>query len=222
MSTTDLIAAYPSLVFDLDGTLVDSAPDIGNTLSMAMADCGLAPWPADTLLPNLFSTLPGIVQELLESRGESLAYVEPVVEAFRIRQQTSAFTASRPYPGVLAFLEACHKLGKRMAVCTNKRHGDAVKMLAHFKLQDYFSHVIGCDSAVRAKPDPAPLLMVLAHLGARPAEALLFGDTHVDALCAQKSEVGFVWHRGGYGGDEVLSHPVAASFHSFRELGKAS
>jgi phosphoglycolate phosphatase len=218
MNTIDLIAAYPSLVFDLDGTLVDSAPDIGNTLSLALVDCGLAPWPTETLLPNLFSTLPGMVQSLLESRGESLASLEPVIEAFRIRQQASAFTASRPYPGVLAFLDVCHKLGKRMAVCTNKRHDDAIKMLTHFDLQGYFSHVVGGDSAANAKPDPAPLLMVLAQMSSQPANALLFGDTHVDALCAQKSQVAFVWHRGGYGGDEVLQHPVAASFQSFCEL----
>ncbi|MDI1269144.1 MAG: HAD hydrolase-like protein [Polaromonas sp.] len=218
MSTATLMARHEVLVFDLDGTLIDSAGDISSTLSLALQDCGLAPLPPGERSPDLFSPLEGIVQTVLQTREETAVTTAAVVSAYRMRQQQSTYAASTPYPGVLELLGKCRQRGQRMAVCTNKLHSEALRMLEHFSLMGFFSHVIGGGSTANAKPSPDPLLLALEQLGAHPAEALMFGDTHVDALCAHQSKVQFVWHQSGYGGEEVLQHPVAGRFQSFFEL----
>jgi len=81
-----------------------------------------------------------------------------------------------------------------------------------------FTASLGADTAERAKPDPAPLLLALKLLNALPTDAMFIGDSHLDALCAQRSGVRFAWHRGGYGGDEVLEHSIAGQFSSFVDL----
>lgn len=218
MSNTALLGRYEVLVFDLDGTLVDSADDISRTLSLSLVDCGLPPLATGARLADLFSPLPEIVQSVLTLRGEVTVNAQEVVVAYHRRQQSPAYGGSALYPGVPEFLLACQRRGHRMAICTNKVQGQALHLLHHFGLLDYFSHVIGGDTAVSAKPSAAPLLLTLERMAATPAQALMFGDTHVDAKCAHQSQVDFVWHRNGYGGDEVLLHPVAASFGSFVEL----
>ena len=218
MSNTALVQRYEVLVFDLDGTLVDSAGDISRTLSLSLVDCGLPPLATGARLADLFSPLPEIVQSVLTLRGEITVNAQEVVVAYHRRQKSPSYGASALYPGVSGFLLACQQRGHRMAVCTNKVQAQAVHLLHHFGLLDYFTDVIGGDTAATAKPSAAPLLLTLERLTATPAQALMFGDTHVDAICAHQSQVDFVWHRNGYGGDEVLLHPVAASFDSFVEL----
>jgi phosphoglycolate phosphatase len=218
MSPAALVDRYGALVFDLDGTLIDTAGDIRATLSLALADCGLAPLPPHEKLPDVHSPLRGIVTALLESRGQDSAPAGDVVLAYQGRFAQQAHANSVLYPGVLAFLNSRQRRGCLMAVCTNKRRDQALAVLDHFELLGFFSHVVGSDSAAHPKPDSAPLHMALTLLEAVPADALLFGDTHVDALCAQRSGVRFAWHRGGYGGEEVLRHPVACSFGAFADL----
>lgn len=218
MSTVTFPIRHAVLVFDLDGTLVDSAADISRLLSLALQDCGLEPLRPGVRPPDLHSPLEGIVRGLLEQRNETGVSAQAVVSAYRSQQRCGAHPTSTLYPGVAEFLARCGQRRQRMAVCTNKQHGDALRMLEHLGLAGFFSHVVGSDSAANAKPSPDPLLLVLDLLEADPVDALMFGDTHVDALCAQHSGVDFLWHRNGYGSEEVLDHPRAGSFDSFSEL----
>lgn len=94
------------------------------------------------------------------------------------------------------------------------RHG----VLARFGLLRYFTRGVGADMSARAKPDPAPVRLVLKLLDALSTDALFCGDSHLDARCAQASAVGIEWHGGGDGGDEVLQHPVALRFQPFTDL----
>lgn len=221
MSAAMLIDRHPVLVFDLDGTLIDSAADIGRTLSLALQDCGLMPLPADRS-PDLHSPFRAIVATVLASRGLAGTLAEALAEeievAYRQRVRTSRYPASRPYPGVMAFLAERQRRGVRMAVCTNKGYADAVRMLAHFELLGHFGVVVGSDSTPMAKPDPAPLRMALEALGAAAAESLMIGDTHVDALCARAGGVAFLWHRRGYGARMPPECATAGSFDAFGEL----
>ena len=209
---------HNALVFDLDGTRVDSAADIGRLLGLALQDCGLEPLQPGVRPPDLHSPLEGIVHGLLAQRHQTCVPVEAVVSAYRTRQERDTYLTSMLYPGVVEFLDRCRQRGQRMAVCTNKQQVDAIRMLDHFGLGGFFSHVVGSDSAANAKPSPDPLLLALDLLEAAPADALMVGDTHVDALCARQSQVDFLWHRNGYGRQEVMDHPRAGSFESFADL----
>lgn len=218
MSIAALVRSYPVLVFDLDGTLIDSAADIGRTLSLALQDCGLEPLDGERS-PDLHSPFGEIVGGLLRARGLPSTLAERVMLAYRERLAVSAYPQSEPYPGVMPFLAERLRQGVRMAICTNKRQPEAVRMLGHFGLLDHFGAIVGADSTHAAKPHPAPLQMALAALGARPEQALMIGDTHVDALCARHGGVAFLWHRAGYGGARLMAGEMAASFDSFDEFG---
>ncbi|MFT7115655.1 MAG: 2-phosphoglycolate phosphatase [Rhodoferax sp.] len=218
MTAAVLLDRYQTLVFDLDGTLIDTAADIRDNLSLALVDNGLAPLAPGRYPPDMHSPLRGIVLAQLAATGQDSAVVDAIVQSYLQRYAEHPHAASALYPGVRDYLASRQRKGCRMAVCTNKRQADALAVLAHFDLQDFFSQVIGADSAAHAKPDPAPLILTLNLLDSRAAESLLIGDSHLDALCAQRAGVGFVWHRAGYGGEEVLLHPINASFDTYAEL----
>lgn len=218
MNAARLMGACRTLVFDLDGTLIDTAADIRATLSLALLDCGLPALVPGEIPPDMYSPLRGIVAAQLESNGQSNTLVSDVVLAYERRFERQPYATAQLYPGVSGYLALRLRGGCRLAVCTNKRHTNAVAILAHFDLLQFFSHVVGSDSAARAKPDPAPLILALELLQADPAEALLVGDSHVDAACAQRSGVGFVWFRPAYPVGVTLQQPVMASFVSYAEL----
>lgn len=221
MNAATLMGACQTLVFDLDGTLIDTAADIRATLSLALLDCGLPALAPGVIPPDMYSPLHGIVAAQLASNGQDSARVNDVVLAYEQRSARQPHATSQLYPGVYRYLASRQHAGCRLAVCTNKRHANAVAVLTHFDLLGFFSHVVGSDSAAHAKPDPAPLLMALELLQADPTESLLIGDSHVDAACAQRSGVGFVWFRPAYAVDTVLQQPVKASFISYAELGQS-
>lgn len=217
MSAATLMRQRPVLVFDLDGTLVDSAGDIEQTLSLALADCGLDPCAAAGLV-DLHSPLETIVRGVLGGPDAPAGQADAVITAYGRRLARSRYERSAPYPGVAQFLWDAVRRGQRLAVCTNKRHTEALRMLAHFGLMKFFGPVVGADSADHPKPHPAPLDRVLDTLRADAAEAVLIGDTHVDAQCARNAGVDFVWHRRGYGQAQVATLPMAGSFDTFGEL----
>lgn len=217
MRAAALLRARDALVFDLDGTLVDSAGDIGHVLRLALADCGLEA-AAASALPDLHSPLEGIVRGLLGADTGLAVHAGAVVDAYRRGLAQSRYEHAAPYPGAVNFLRACAGNGKRLAVCTNKRHAEALRMLEHFDMLQYFDSVVGTDSTDFAKPHGAPLLMALDTLDAECGDAVLVGDTHVDALCARNAGVDFIWHTRGYGREEVARVGCAARFEAFDEL----
>lgn len=221
MSAARLLTERPVLVFDLDGTLVDSAGDIRATLDLALRDCGIAGVAAGDVV-DLHSPLQAIVHDALARRGHTHSQAQAVVEAYRVRLEASAYERSAPYPGVVAFLTRCLERGQRLGVCTNKGHDSALRMLTHFDLLRFFDSVVGGDSAEAAKPDPAPLRRSLRELDASAQAAVLVGDTHVDALCAHNAGVDFIWHSAGYGQPAAAAPEPAGRFDCWRELGAAA
>lgn len=210
------------LVFDLDGTLIDTAADIRHGLNHALVASGFEPLAPGVDPPDLHSPMRGIVQSVFVARGwrvEPVDAVDAVVAAWAaLAMDPQREVHATLYPGVQGFLQRQEARGCRMAVCTNKRQADATAVLERFGLLQHFPHVVGADTAERAKPDPAPLLLALKLLKAGPSEAVFFGDSLLDAQCAQGSGVRFAWHRSGYGGDEVLQHPVALAFDMYADL----
>lgn len=218
MSAARVMREREALVFDLDGTLVDSAGDIRATLDQALRDCGIVGVAANDLV-DLHSPLEDIVRDALTRRGQGTQQADAVVAAYRQRLAQSRYERSAPYPGVAAFLAHCVQRGQRLGVCTNKSHGGAIRMLAHFDLLKYFDSVVGSDSAHSPKPAAAPLQLSLRELGTTAPSALLVGDTHVDALCAHHAGVDFVWYSAGYGQPASPAPAPLAAFGSWQGLG---
>ena len=218
MSAAALLASRKAIVFDLDGTLADTVPDLWLALNSALAECGLDPVPRALVLRSLHGGLEESAAAALQSQRATATALPALLQSYSRHYRQRAHAASALYAGVPALLAACRQRGHVMAVCTNKGRNDALALLARLGIAGYFANVTGGDTAGHAKPHPAPLLHALLELQVPPAQALLIGDSHVDALCAARAHVNFMLHGAGYGGAEALRHPAAARFLDYREL----
>jgi phosphoglycolate phosphatase len=204
------------VVFDLDGTLVDTAPDLIGALNLVLAERGLPPVPNEAA-----RTLVGRGARALMARGFALAG-QPVDEAeldglvprFIEHYRSRIADESRPFPGLVQALDRLAAAGARLSVCTNKRTGLSVELLDALGLSSRFADIFGADRAPAGKPDPRCLQAALDALDASPARALMVGDSDNDVLAAQGLGVPVVAVDFGYtetparelGADAVITH----------------
>ncbi|HEY0274771.1 MAG TPA: HAD hydrolase-like protein, partial [Paenirhodobacter sp.] len=162
-----------ALIFDLDGTLLDSAPDIHAVSNAVLAEFGFASLPFAQVRGFIGHGVPHLVGCLLDASHANPDLAEPMIPAFnRIYEQ--AVTLTVPYPGVRAALDTLRAAGHPLAICTNKPMGPTRATLDHFGLTPLFATIVGGDSLTVRKPDPAPLLRAHADLGGGPV--LYIGD----------------------------------------------
>lgn len=207
-----------ALVFDLDGTLINTEPDIRRALNDALKECDFEPMPAHMQVPNMHATLGDIVAAVMENRRIPAAAMPDLLDAYAKYYSGNGHVDAQLYPGVLEFLQNQQQRGCVMAVCTNKIRKDALRVLAHCEILPFFESVVGGDTAGHPKPHPAPLLQALQEISMEPQEAVFVGDTYVDALCASHINMDFVHHQAGYGGEKVFEYPANARFMDYRDL----
>ena len=205
------------VVFDLDGTLVDSAPDIHRVANEVLALEGLSPISFAQARSFIGNGVSVFVSRALAAQGappEGQRHAR-MVAAFSARYER-AHALTKLYPGVREALAALGAAGHRLGLCTNKPIGPTRAVLAHFGLADAFAAVIGGDSLAERKPHPAPLLRASAELGA--ARALFVGDSEIDAETAERAGLPFALFTEGYrkSPPEAIRH--AATFRAFAEL----
>lgn len=204
-------------VFDLDGTLIDSAPDIHAAALATLAAEGLPPVTEAQTRSFVGNGAPVLIERL--ERAVTGA-VDPVRNArmrarfFDIYQRAHSLT--RPYPGVVAALDTLSAQGWRLAICTNKPIGPARAVLDHFGWSARFDTVIGGDSLSVMKPDPAPLTTAAAALGTGPV--VYVGDSEVDAATARAAGLPFALYLGGYLRAPLSETPHDAAFDDWAEL----
>jgi phosphoglycolate phosphatase len=213
-----LVEGARAVVFDLDGTLVDTFDDLALALDSALDEFGLPPAPRDAVLADIHRGLDDTARAILRLQGIDTAMHENIAAAYRKHYRQRAHAASRLYPDVTAFLAACRQRGCAMAVCTNKLTADADELLALLGIADYFAAVIGIDSCGAAKPDPAPLWHTLEQLACPPDSAVFIGDSEIDAACAKNAAVPFLLHEAGFGAKAALAIGCAGRFNCYREL----
>jgi phosphoglycolate phosphatase len=165
----------PKLVlFDLDGTLVDSAPDIAGALNAALADLGLPTHP----LPTVTGYVGDGAAKLIERAVDPGAEVDQaaLLERFKARYAANVCVATKPYPGIVAALDAFAARGTRLAVLTNKPGDLARSLLRALALDARFADVVGDGDGYAKKPAPDAALALCAKHGASPADVLVVGD----------------------------------------------
>lgn len=206
-----------ALIFDLDGTLVDSAPDIHAAANRIFTGKGLDPFPFETVRGFIGNGVGVLVSRLLVSRGlpgTGDLHAEMVGDFINIYEEAVDLTSL--YPGVTDALNRLRAAGHPLGICTNKPLRPALAVLRHFGLDGHFAAVIGGDSLPQRKPDPAPLHAAYAALA---APVLLYvGDSEVDAETAQAAGVDFALFTPGYrkSAVEALVHRLA--FDDFAAL----
>jgi phosphoglycolate phosphatase len=184
-------------VFDLDGTLVDSAPDIQAALNRLMASRGLAAFSRAEVVGMVGDGVPALLRKAFRARG-----LEP--DAAALARFTEDYTAhaaaeTRPFPGIPEALAALEAAGWRLAVCTNKPTAAAGELLGALGLLRRFA-ALGCgDSFPMRKPDPGHVLATIAAAGGTPEASVMIGDHHNDVAAARGAGVPCLFVGWGYG-----------------------
>lgn len=207
----------PVLLLDLDGTLVDSLPDLATALNRLLGELG-----AEALPAAVVRGMVGDGARRLVERGLAAAGLEtdPAAATVRFLEIYGAglTVGTRPYPGVPQTLMRLRDAGWRLALCTNKPEAPSRAILSGLGLAEHFAAVAGGDSLPRRKPDPGPLLALLRQLGGAPEAAVMVGDGVNDLLAATAAGVPAVWAAYGYGSAEVEALPHAARIERFDAL----
>ena len=210
-----------AILFDLDGTLVDSAGDLRDALNALLAEEGLAPLDLEAVKGMVGDGVAKLVERGLIARGAGLDRLPAHVARFMALYEPNAARLTRPYPQVAETLEPFRERGLRLAVVTNKPHAATMRILEVLDLARFFDAVVGGDTLSRRKPDPAPLLHAMRALDAAPAETLMVGDNHHDVAAARAAGVPVAVVAYGYGGRpaaELGADRVLDSFAALRWL----
>ena len=206
----------PTIVFDLDGTLVDTAPDLIDTLNVILARHDVAPVDFDDARSMIGLGVKPLLVRGLASKGVQL----PPDEIDRLfAEYLDVYAAhiadrSRPFPGLESALDALAAQGCRLAVCTNKLEWLAVRLLNTLGLRPRFAAICGQDTFAMRKPDPGMLRLTIARAGGDTGHAVMVGDSMTDVATAQAAGLPVIAVDFGYteiaaaqlGADRLISH----------------
>jgi len=214
----------PTVVFDLDGTLVDTAPDLLRALDFALEREGLNP-PEDHDARNFIG---GGARAMIE---RALAHtqvkftkekVDGLFRQFLVHYEEHIADHSRPFAGLETALSRLADEGAVLAVCTNKIERYAVKLLRELNLADRFAYIAGGDTFEFKKPDPRHLIGAIEGAGGNPDRAVLVGDSETDVITAKAAEIPVIAVSFGY--TEIPPAALGADrlIHKYEELTEAA
>lgn len=198
-----------AIVFDLDGTLIDSVPDLHGAATRMLAQEGLPPLDLNTISNFVGNGMPVLVQRIMGASGLG---GDPAAHARLLKSFAALYYAvptdlTTVYPGVVQALEALRAEGFALGICTNKPEAPTRRILEIFDLTRFFGTIIGGDTLPVHKPDPAPLQAAYAALAA--TQRLFVGDSEVDAATALATGDPFALYTPGYrkaGLDQIPHH----------------
>lgn len=176
-----------AVVWDLDGTLIDSAPDICRALNTVLAESGLETHEEASVRTMIGNGVPKLVERGFAAVGRPLSdeELDAKVELFMAHYSADPTAHTRMYPGVTAALESLAAAGVKQGLCTNKPEAITRSILKALHIDQYFSAVVGGDTVTARKPDPMPLLFCIETMGATAGSTVMIGDSAVDAGSAR-------------------------------------
>ena len=212
------VAEAAALVFDLDGTLVDSRADLATAVNRTRGDLGLPPLALDEVVAMVGEGARRLVARALDGvEGEAL---DRALGRFLSHYEPRCTVETRPYPGIPELL-AAESERRPLALLTNKPERTSRRILDHFGWSRRFAALVGGDSLPERKPAPAGIHHLAGRLGLAAEQMVLIGDTRIDAETARAAGCRFVWVEWGFapGAEraDLARHPHAASVS---ELGR--
>lgn len=207
-----------AIVWDLDGTLVDSAADLASALNTVLDKRGFFTLPVSDVRNMIGNGVPKLVERGFNAVGirPDPVQLDELVALFVSEYKKCATDQTRPYPGIVGALQEIHSMNIPMGVCTNKPEAFTRQILEGLGLSGFFSSVVGGDTTGARKPDPEPLLACLRGLVAEPRYSLMIGDSVHDVQAARAAGVTIGVVPWGYraapvetlGADFVLHDPA--------------
>jgi len=188
-----------AVLLDLDGTLVDSAPDIAEAVNRMLLERGAPPLAFDTIRGFIGNGVPTLIRRVLQASATGLDQAQ-AQELFHGHYRETNGRFGQVFTGVRAGLSALRQAGYRLGCVTNKPQAATAALLEIHALAPWFEVVVAGDTLDRMKPDPAPLLHACRALHADLARCVLVGDSHVDVAAARAAPMPVLIVRYGYPG----------------------
>jgi phosphoglycolate phosphatase len=217
-------ASWPAaVVFDLDGTLVDSAGDITTSLNELLVARHLAPFPEETVRDFVGDGSKALVQRALQTRGVLLDSedLRVAVSSYDAIYGTHLVERTYVYDGALEVMADLKARGIRIGICTNKFQDKAEGVVSHFGLDKYAEVVVGGVSGRPGKPSPIMLIETLEALEMPREDAVLVGDSTFDVQCARAAGVAVIGVTFGYSQTPMRKLDPDAMIDSYAEFTKA-
>lgn len=210
------MSAPPTLIFDLDGTLVETAPDLVATLNVVLAREGISPVPYEIARNFVGGGAKLMLARGLEAEGRTVAAsaLDRMFADFIAYYAANVAVHSRPFPGLVEALDILSTRGHRFAVCTNKLEHLSVLLLNELNLASRFEAICGQDTFGIQKPDPEILRRTIAAAGGDARRSIMIGDSETDILTARAAGIPVIAVDFGYsdrpvseyGPDRLISH----------------
>lgn len=185
MSAVRLRDGLGAVLFDLDGTLVDSLPTIARAMAAACGQHGYEVDP-DSVMPLIGAPMADLAGHVT---GASRDVAEAINEAYLRIYHDQYIAETPPIEGATDLVQALHATGIPLGVVTNKNHAGGRRMVEVQGWQPYFDTIVGRDTTARPKPAPDPALHALSELGVEPARSALVGDTEFDMGCGRSADL---------------------------------
>ena len=213
-----------AVLFDLDGTLIDSAPDLADALDETMRRLGRPAYGEETVRRWIGNGATTLVARALSGSREidpdlDAALLQEALELFMAAYRRRLCERTRLYPGVRETLDALTKRALPMAVVTNKPSAFVAPILEALAIARYFPFALGGDALPRKKPHPMPLLHACERLGVPPERTVMVGDSSNDILAAKAAGMRSVGVRWGYNyGEDIAAYTPDAVIERFEAL----
>jgi phosphoglycolate phosphatase len=207
-----------AVLFDLDGTLVDTAEDLAVSMNFALAGAGINPIPGSQVRHLVGYGARHMLMrgyQISAARDATEEELDAALEQFLAHYQENIAVHSRPFDGVVEMIGRQRDQGVRFAICTNKREALAVLLIEALGLAPLFDVIIGADTASAPKPDPAPVHLCMDKLGVR--RGVFIGDSDTDIRTAGAVGMTCFVARFGYG-PLTLANQATALFDSYRDV----
>lgn len=190
-----------TMVFDLDGTLVDTAPDLHAALNHCLQEAGYGAVPFPAIGDMIGQGAKAMIRKGLAYQDQAISEeaLEPVWNAFLHYYRDNISVFSRPFPGMLETMATLSEAGARLAVCTNKTQALAEELIESLNLSSHFSAIRGADAVPNKKPDGDHIARTVQAAGGVMARAAMIGDSQTDERAARNAGLPFVFVSFGYG-----------------------
>jgi len=210
-------------VFDLDGTLVDTAADLAAATNRTLAGLKLGPVAASILRPVVNSGARAMLEAGLLHHGvsKSAQQIDELLNTFLADYANNIAIESRPYPGALAAIEGLKRDGARLGVCTNKREHLARKLLGELKMDQLFDAIVGRDTLPVHKPDPGHLIGTVILADGDLGRCVMIGDSEIDVRTGKSAGIPVIGIAFGYSREPIATFKPDLVIDRYDRLGAA-